>query len=73
MVKNPPANAGDIGDPSSVPGWGRSLGVGNGSPLQHSCLRIPWTEEPGGLQAIGLQSQTRLKQLNMNSCFTMLC
>ena len=25
---------------------------------------IPWTEEPGGLQSIGLQSQTRLKQLS---------
>ena len=25
--------------------------------------KIPWTEEPGGLQSIGLQSQTQLKQL----------
>ena len=38
MVKNLFANAGDTGDKSSVPGWGRSPGVGNGKPLQYSCL-----------------------------------
>ena len=27
---------------------------GNGNPLQYSCLEIPWTEEPGGLQSMGL-------------------
>ena len=35
MVKNPPANAGDMG---AIPGSGRSPGVGNGNPLQDSCL-----------------------------------
>ena len=30
-------------------------GEGNGNPLQYSCLEIPWTEEPVGLQAMGLQ------------------
>ena len=30
-------------------------GVGNGNPLQYSCLKIPWTEEPGGLQSVGSQ------------------
>ena len=30
-------------------------GEGNGYPLQHSYLRSPWTEEPGGLQSMGLQ------------------
>ena len=38
MVKNPPANAGDVG---SIPGLGRSPGEGNGNELQHSCLRNP--------------------------------
>jgi len=38
VVKNPPANARDMG---SVPGLGRSLGEGNGSPLQYSCLGNP--------------------------------
>ena len=35
MIKNLPANAGDEG---SIPGWGRSPGVGYGKPLQDSCL-----------------------------------
>ena len=35
LVKNPPANAGDMG---SIPGSGRSPGRGNGNPLQYSCL-----------------------------------
>ena len=38
MVKNLPANAGDAEDMSSVPGAGRSPGVGNGNPLQYSYL-----------------------------------
>ena len=38
MVKNLPANAGDIGDAGSIPGWGRSPGEGNGNPLQYFCL-----------------------------------
>ena len=49
MVKNPPANAGDTGDGSSRPGLGRSPGRENGNPPQYFCLKIPWTEEPGGL------------------------
>ena len=36
--KNLPANAGDARDEGSVPGPGRSPGVGNGNPLQYSCL-----------------------------------
>ena len=35
MVKNPPADAGDVG---SIPGLGRPPGGGNGNPLQCSCL-----------------------------------
>ena len=34
-----------------IPGSGRPPEEGTGSPLQHSCPEIPWTEEPGGLQA----------------------
>ena len=38
MIKNPPTNAGDARDMSSIPGSGRSPGVGNGNSLQCSCL-----------------------------------
>ena len=41
MVKNPPAYAGDAEDVGSIPGSGRSLGEGNGNPLQYSCLGNP--------------------------------
>ena len=38
MVKNPPANVGHARDMGSIPGLGRTPGVGNGNPLQHFCL-----------------------------------
>ena len=41
VVKNPPANAGDVGDECSIPAWGRSPGEGNGNPLQYSYLKNP--------------------------------
>ena len=41
VVKNPPANAGDVG---SIPGSGRLPGEGNGNPLQYSCLENPMDE-----------------------------
>ena len=50
MVKNPPANAGDIRDASSIPGLGRSPGEGNGNPLQYFCLENPM--DRGSWQAI---------------------
>ena len=58
MVKNMPADAGDMG---SIPELGRSLGEGNGNPLQYLAWRIPWTEETGGIQSMGSQKNgTRL-------------
>ena len=41
VVKNPPANAGDIRDVGSIPGSGISRREGNGNPLQYSCLENP--------------------------------
>ena len=41
MVKNPPANAGDVRDAGSIPGSGRFPGIGNGNPLQYSRLENP--------------------------------
>ena len=38
MVKNPPANAGDLRDVGSIPESGRSRGGGHSNPLQYSCL-----------------------------------
>ena len=38
MVKNPPTSAGEVG---LISGWGRSSEVGNGNPLQYSCLENP--------------------------------
>ena len=55
FVKKPPANAGDMRDTGPILGRGRSPGGEYGNPLQYSCLRIPWTEEPGGIQSMGLQ------------------
>jgi len=45
--KESTCNAGDAGDLGSVPRLGRSPGGGNGNPLQYSCLKISWPEEPG--------------------------
>ena len=58
MVKNAPANAGDL---DMISGSGRSPGDGNGNPLQYSCLEISWTEEPGGPQSMGSQKSHRHK------------
>ena len=41
VVKNPPANAGDIRDAGLIPGLGRSPGGEHGNPLQYSCLENP--------------------------------
>ena len=55
MVSYGKASACNAGDLGSVPGSGRSPGEGNGNPLQYSCWKIPWMEEPGKLQSMGLQ------------------
>ena len=58
----------NAGDPGLIPGLGRSPGEGNGNPLQYSCLEIPWTEEPGKLQYMGLQSQIQLSDYFLSLC-----
>ena len=70
MVKNPPANEGDMG---SVPGLERSPEEGNGNPLHYSCLgshmgREAWQSIVHGVA----KSQTGLKQLSMQSCLTII-
>ena len=58
MVKNPPANAGDTGDETSVPGSRRSLGRRNGNPLQYSYLENPIDRRLAGYSPWGLKSHT---------------
>ena len=63
MVKNLPANASNAG----FLGWEDLL---EEEITTHSSIlawRMPWTEEPGGLQFIGSQSQTQLKQLSTHA------
>ena len=54
-MKNPPANAGDTGDTSLIPGSGRSPRGGNSNPSSILTCTIPRTKKPGGLQFIGSQ------------------
>ena len=44
------------GDTGLTPGSGRTPGEGNGTPLQYSCWKVPWTEQSGGLQSMGLNN-----------------
>ena len=52
MVKNPSANA---GDPGLIPGSGKSQEEGMATHSSVLAWRIPWTEDPGGLQSMGSQ------------------
>ena len=79
MVKNLPANAGDVRDVGSMPGSGRSPGGGHSNPLQYSCLENPMNR--GAWWAIVhrvAKSWTRLSDLAqlsakiIPSCFTFL-
>ena len=60
MVRNPPADAGVTGDTGLIPGPEDPLVEEMATHCSTLAWKIPWTEEPGGLQFIGLQSLTRL-------------
>ena len=67
VIKNLPANAGDVRGAGSIPGSGKSPGEGNGSPLQYSCLEDPM--DRGAWQATVhrvTKSWTRLKRFSMH-------
>ena len=69
VVKNPPANAGDIRDTGSIPGLGRSSGERYGNPLQYSCLKNPVDRGAWGTTVHRVtQSWTQLKRLSMHAC-----
>ena len=61
MVKNPPANAGDIKDAGSVPKLGRSPGEGQDNPLQYSCLENPMDRSLAGYSLWGHKELDILK------------
>ena len=68
MVKNLPANAGDIKDTGLIPGSRRSSGKGHGNPLQDSYLENPM--DKGAWQSTVCsvkKSQTQLEQLSMQA------
>ena len=55
MAKNPPADVGDARDPGFITGLERPPGEGNATHSSILAWRIPWAEEPGGLQSMRLQ------------------
>ena len=69
VVKNPPANAGDVRDEGSIPRSGRSPGEGHGSPFQYFCLENP-VDKGVWLATVHRISKcwTRLKQLSIYAC-----
>ena len=54
VVKNLPANAGDSKFAVSIPGSGRPSGVGNGNPVQYSCLENPMDRGTWQATALGV-------------------
>ena len=73
VVKNPPANAGDARDMGSIPGWGRSPGVGKGKPLKYSCLENPM--DRGTWQAImdGVEKESDATERLNTHTHTCMC
>ena len=53
LVKNPPADTGDLRDAGSIPGLESPLEEGMVTHSSDLAWRIPWTEEPGRLQSMG--------------------
>ena len=68
MVKKPSASAGDVRDPGSIPGSGRSPGGGHGNPLQYSCLENPMDRGAWRAAVHGVtKSRTRLRELSIRA------
>ena len=69
MVKNLPANVGDVRDVGFIPRSGRFAGGGHGNPLQYSCLKNPMNR--GAWWATvheEAKNWTQMKQLSMHTC-----
>ena len=66
VIKDPPANAGDIRDKDSITGWGRSPGGRHGNPLQYSCLENLKDREAWWASVLGLPRGPPLEQCRMS-------
>ena len=68
MVKNPPASAGEARVVDSAPGSGRAPGIGNGNPLQYSCLENSMDREVWWATVHGVaKSRTQLDTYNTHT------
>ena len=85
VLKNPPANVGDIKDASLIPGLGRSFGGGHSYPLQYSCLENPRDRSlTGYIQSMGsprvrhdwatntLYGTPKVNLLKIQNCFYLI-
>ena len=66
VVKNLPANAGDLRDPVSIPESGRPPGEGNGNPLQYSCLENPMDRGAWWVTVPGIAESDTMEQLSIH-------
>ena len=68
VVKNPPANAGDVRHVSSIPESGRSPGGGHGNPLQYSCLENPMDRGAWRVTVHGGAKRNFVMDMTEHSC-----
>ena len=70
VIKNKPANSGDVGDTGLISGLGRSPGEGNGNSLQYSCLENSMDRE--AWQATDQQTLTQVNMYSYTSFFIII-
>ena len=70
MAKNMPASAGDVRDAGSIRGQEDPLEEGMATHSSILAWRIPRTEEPGGLESMGVTKESDMtERLNKNNTF----